>query len=107
MLHLVRQLGEGGMGKVWVAHHKGLETDVVVKFLSAVGPDREDAAVRFAREASAAAAVKSPHVVQVFDHGTTAEGERYIVMELLEGRDLATHLAQNGPMSPTDVAAII
>lgn len=107
MLHLVRQLGEGGMGKVWLARHEGLETDVVVKFLAAEGADREEAEARFAREASAAAAVKSPHVVQVFDHGVTQAGTRYIVMELLEGRDLATHLAAKGPMPPSDVAAVI
>lgn len=107
MLDLLRPLGEGGMGKVWVARHKGLETDVVVKFLAAMGSDRAEAEARFAREAAAAAAVKSPHVVQVFDHGTTVAGTRYIVMELLEGRDLATHLAASGPMAPRDVAAII
>jgi serine/threonine-protein kinase len=107
MLHLIRQIGEGGMGKVWVARHEGLETDVVVKFLAADRADRADAEARFAREAAAAAAVKSPHVVQVFDHGTTATGARYIVMELLEGHDLATHLAVEGPMAPRDVAAII
>jgi len=107
MLHLIRQLGEGGMGKVWVARHKGLETDVVVKFLATEGADRADAEARFAREAAAAAAVKSPHVVQVFDHGTTVTGTRYIVMELLEGRDLATHLSNGGPMEPRDVAAVI
>lgn len=95
------------MGEVWVARHKGLETDVVVKFLAATGPDRADAEARFAREAAAAAAVKSPHVVQVFDHGVTPDGTRYIVMELLEGRDLARHLAANGPMAPRDVAAVI
>jgi serine/threonine-protein kinase len=95
------------MGKVWVARHKGLETEVVVKFLATTDADRAEAEARFAREAAAAAAVKSPHVVQVFDHGTTADGTRYIVMELLEGRDLAMHLAANGPMPARDVAAVI
>jgi serine/threonine-protein kinase len=108
MVHLLRPLGEGGMGTVWVARHKGLETDVVVKFLGDVDhAERKDAEARFAREAAAAAAVKSPHVVQVFDHGTTADGTRYIVMELLEGRDLRTHLATQGPMAPRDVAAVV
>ncbi len=96
------------MGKVWVAHHKGLETDVVVKFLAPTeAAGREEAESRFAREAAAAAAVKSPHVVQVFDHGTTDGGMRYIVMELLEGRDLAAHLAATGPMPVADVAALV
>src|SRR5262245_30015180 len=108
MIHLLRPIGEGGMGKVWVARHKGLETEVVVKFLARdLGSDQKDAEARFAREAAAAAAVKSPHVVQVFDHGITSDGVRYIVMELLEGRDLSQHLAEKGPMSPADVAAII
>jgi serine/threonine-protein kinase len=108
MVHLLRPLGEGGMGKVWVARHNGLETDVVVKFLAhEAGADREEAEARFAREAAAAAAVKSPHVVQVFDHGTTADGTRYIVMELLEGRDLSNHLSAKGPMAPKDVAGVV
>ncbi|MDF2694216.1 MAG: Serine/threonine protein kinase [Labilithrix sp.] len=94
------------MGKVWVARHKGLETEVVVKFLAA-SSDPEDAATRFASEAAAAAAVKSPHVVQMFDHGITPDGLRYIVMELLEGRDLAKHLAEHGPMAPRDVALMV
>jgi eukaryotic-like serine/threonine-protein kinase len=107
MLHLLRPIGEGGMGKVWVARHKGLETDVVVKFLSAMGAERPEAEARFAQEAASASAVKSPHVVQIFDHGLTPAGTRYIVMELLEGRDLATHIAQHGPMALSDVAAIV
>jgi serine/threonine-protein kinase len=110
VLHLLRPIGEGGMGKVWIAQHKALETEVVVKFLAAAGldrEDREDAEARFKREAAAAAAVKSPHVVQVFDHGTTPGGLRYIVMEHLEGRDLAAHIAAKGPMAPRDVAAVV
>jgi serine/threonine-protein kinase len=95
------------MGKVWVAEHSGLKTEVVVKFMAKDMEEHADAAERFAREASGAAAVKSPHVAQVFDYGTAPDGSPYIVMELLEGRDLADHLAKNGPMSPRDVAALI
>jgi serine/threonine-protein kinase len=106
-VRLLRPLGQGGMGKVWVAEHTGLKTEVVVKLLSTDVTDKVDAAARFSREASVAAAVKSPHVVQVFDYGVTPEGQPYIVMELLEGRDLADHLAKRGKMTPRDVAALV
>jgi serine/threonine protein kinase len=95
------------MGKVWIAEHLTLDTNVVVKFMATEVAATADGAARFAREASVAAAVKSPHVVQVFDHGVTPEGDAYIVMELLEGRDLAAHISANGPMAPRDVAALV
>ncbi|MEA2753016.1 MAG: eukaryotic-like serine/threonine-protein kinase [Myxococcales bacterium] len=95
------------MGRVWVAEHLTLETNVVVKFMASDIAATADGAARFGREAAVAAAVKSPHVVQVFDHGVTPEGDAYIVMEMLEGRDLAAHLAASGPMDPRDVAALV
>ena len=106
-LRLLRAFGQGGMGKVWIAEHLTLDTNVVVKFMANEVAATADGAARFAREASVAAAVKSPHVVQVFDHGVTPEGDAYIVMELLEGRDLAAHISANGPMAPRDVAALV
>ena len=106
-VRLVRPIGHGGMGRVWLAEHLTLDTNVVVKFMSSDIAATADGAARFAREASVAAAVKSPHVVQVFDHGITPEGDAYIVMELLEGRDLAAYLSQSGPMAPRDVAALV
>ena len=106
-IRLVRPLGQGGMGRVWLAEHTSLETQVVVKFMAdAIAKDKEGSA-RFAREASVAASVKSPHVVQVLDHGVTADGTRYIVMELLEGHDLAEHIKTHGRMTPQDVAALV
>jgi serine/threonine-protein kinase len=106
-VRLVRPLAEGGMGRVWVAEHLGLETQVVVKLMAPEIAARPDGAERFAREAAASAAVKSPHAVQVFDHGVTADGTPYIVMELLEGKDLAIHLAAHGRMPPAEVAVIL
>ena len=94
---LVRPLGEGGMGAVWVADHLALRTQVVVKFIASGLKDSKEATERFSREAAAAAQVKSPHVVQTFDHGFTADGIPYIVMELLEGRDLGAVPRAGGP----------
>ena len=104
---LVRPLGEGGMGSVWVAHHLSLRTDVVVKFISSDLKDSAEAHERFSREAAAAAQVKSPHVVQTFDHGITAGNVPYIVMELLEGHDLGKALDDRGKLSREIVVEIV
>ena len=105
-VRLVRPLRSGGMGSVWVAHHQGLQTQVAVKFLSAELASDPTSVARFAREAAAASQVKSPHVVQTFDHGVTSEGLPFIVMELLEGEDLTRRL-QGGPLAPPTVAQIV
>jgi len=99
---LVRPLGEGGMGAVWVADHLALRTQVVVKFIASGLKSNKEAQDRFSREAAAASQVKSPHVVQTFDHGITDQGVPYIVMELLEGRDLGQYLDQEARM-PSDL----
>jgi serine/threonine protein kinase len=104
---LVRPLGEGGMGAVWVADHIALRTQVVVKFIAEGLKDSKEATERFSREAAAAAQVKSPHVVQTFDHGFTPDGIPYIVMELLEGRDLGAFLESEQRCSPELVVEII
>jgi serine/threonine protein kinase len=106
-LRLVRRMREGGMGAVWLAENRALSTKVVVKFLGAEHAKDESAAKRFRNEAAAASRVKSPHVVQIFDHGVTKDGIPFIVMELLEGRDLAEHVLRNGPMPPKLAADMI
>jgi eukaryotic-like serine/threonine-protein kinase len=88
---LLRPLATGGMGAIWVAHHVDLAVDVAVKFHSPRAEFDSHAEQRFRREAQAAAKLKSPHVVQMYDFGIDA-GAPYIVMELLEGEDLGEHL---------------
>jgi aryl-alcohol dehydrogenase-like predicted oxidoreductase len=95
------------MGSVWVADHLTLDTEVVVKFIGPGLRVSPEASARFSREAAAAAKVKSPHVVQVLDHGTTTTGVPFIVMELLEGEDLATRLRRTRTLPPTDVVTIV
>jgi serine/threonine protein kinase len=106
-IRLVRKLGEGGMGSVWVAEHLTLHTQVAVKFMTEQVAASPDAAMRFTREARAAAQLRSAHVVQIFDHGVLEGGIPYIVMELLEGESLATHLGLRGRLSPTVVVQIV
>ncbi len=106
-IRLVKPLGAGGMGSVWLADHEALHTQVVVKFIAADLAKNKDALARFEREAAAASQVKSPHVVQVLDHGLTEDGVPFIVMELLEGRDLAAHLEKFGRLRVEDVGEIV
>jgi serine/threonine protein kinase len=106
-VRLVRPLGAGGMGAVWVADHLTLNTQVVVKFMSAELARDPANVKRFSKEASAAAAVKSPHVVQTFDHGVAPNGAPFIVMELLLGEEMAARIRRLGPLPLPAVAEII
>ncbi len=102
-IRLIRPLRRGGMGSVWVAEHTGLSTEVAVKFLSPNLVEDAESVARFRREASAASQVKSPHVVQMLDHGVTDDGVPFLVMELLEGSTLTDRL-RDGPLPvPTAV----
>ncbi len=105
---LSRLLGEGAMGSVWVADHETLETEVAVKFIAEHATrNRKDAVERFTREATAAAQIKSPHVVQMFDHGVMAGGTPYIVMEMLEGQSLHDRIDETGPLSIDDTSLVL
>ena len=85
-------LAQGGMGVVVVARHEALDQRVAVKVLRAdVATDKATVA-RFLREAQAAARIQSEHICRVFDVGTLPDGAPYMVMELLEGVDLAGEL---------------
>ncbi len=106
-LRLVRVLGKGGMGSVWVADHLTLRTQVAVKFMFVQFAQNIEFVRRFQAEAMAAAQIKSPHIAQVFDSGITSEGEPYIVMELLEGEDLRQRLKRTGPLTPAEYAPIL
>jgi serine/threonine-protein kinase len=107
-IRLVGLLGEGGMGSVWIADHLGLATQVAVKFIAPHLARRHPAIrERFAREARAAARIRDPHVVQIFDYGVMGTGTPYIVMELLQGETLAEHLHRSGPLPLADVCTMV
>jgi eukaryotic-like serine/threonine-protein kinase len=89
---IISELGRGGMGVVYEAVHLGLGHRVAVKFLTEAGVADEALLARFAREARAGANIASEHVARVFDLGITSENIPYLVMELLEGDDLANVL---------------
>jgi eukaryotic-like serine/threonine-protein kinase len=91
-----RVLGRGGMGMVVAAHHTHLDTKVALKFLLPDALEHAELLERFAREARAAARIKSEYVAHVSDVGTLDTGAPYIVMEYLEGQDLSHRLRQAG-----------
>ncbi|RLB49803.1 MAG: hypothetical protein DRI90_24245 [Deltaproteobacteria bacterium] len=95
---LIELLGTGGMGAVWRAHHLTLDAEVAVKVLHPELARQEQILERFLREAKAAAQLRSPHVVQILDHGLD-DGVAFIGMELLEGESLAQRLERTGRLS--------
>ncbi|SEG84893.1 Serine/threonine protein kinase [Nonomuraea solani] len=104
---LLRPLGAGGMGKVWLARDEMLDRDVAVKELTlpeGMSPkERADSVKRAVREAQATARLRHPGIVAL--HDVVVEQERpWLVMELLRGRTLADTVREFGPM-PADYAA--
>jgi len=98
-----RVLGEGGMGIVVAAFHIELEQLVAVKFLLPEFVSEGEAAVRFRREARAAVKIKNEHVARVLDVGTMDDGVPFMVMEYLDGHDLAEELVRRKRL-PVDEA---
>lgn len=104
--HLEARLGRGGMGTVYRARRVQIRDTVAVKILH---PDYvTDARVveRFHRESQAAARLKHPNAVSVYDTGVSEEGLLYIVMEFVEGRTLRDFIRQRSPLTPAMAAEI-
>jgi serine/threonine protein kinase len=103
---LTRKLGAGGMGSVWLAYDLSLDTKCAIKLVDDDKAKSEEVRVRFQREAKAAAQIRSPHVVDVFDHGEWS-GVPYIAMEFLDGEDLGQRLQRVGRLDPGSTYRVI
>lgn len=103
---LEEPIGKGGMGSVWRARHLSLDAPVAVKLIDPALARDDEARTRFLREARAAAALRSPNVVQTFDFGVE-DGVPFIVMELLQGETLEDRLARSAPLSPEETVDIM
>ncbi len=106
-------LGQGGMGEVYRATHRMLARPAAIKLIrpevlaSGDGTMAQNAAARFRREAEAAARLRSPHTVELYDFGVTEDGTLYLVMEFLEGTNLELLVRSQGPLPAARVVHIL
>lgn len=109
---LLDRIGQGGMGEVWSARHRTLGRRVAIKLIRAgtlgasVDADRE-VLRRFEREAQLAAALRSPHALQILDFGVTPDGAFFQVMELLDGLDLRALVDRHGVVPAGRAVALL
>jgi serine/threonine-protein kinase len=110
---LAEKIGSGAMGEVYKAKHRMFARPAAIKLIrpDAVTPGDENAAMlavkRFRREAEAAARLRSPHTVALYDFGVTRDQTLYFVMELLDGMDLQTMVTDHGPLPANRVIYLL
>ncbi|MDI1483651.1 serine/threonine-protein kinase [Polyangium sp. y55x31] len=102
-----RVLGVGGMGAVVAAEHTELEQRVAIKFMLEAAAKNEVGKKRFLREAQAATKLRSEHVTRMLDFGTLDDGVPYLVMELLEGRDLDEMIRAAGKLPIEEACEVV
>jgi eukaryotic-like serine/threonine-protein kinase len=103
---ILRLLGEGGMGAVYEGLNTRIERRVAIKVLHGNVAKNLDAVRRFEREAQAAGRIGSKHIVEVLDLGDLPDGDRYMVMEFLDGQDLTKRIRSQTKLKPEQVYPI-
>ena len=103
---VVRPLGSGGMGEVYLARDRVLGRDVALKVLRRQYAGDGEFAERFKREALSAASLSHPNIVQVYDRGETEDGASYISMEYVPGGTLKERISSEGPLDVAETAAL-
>lgn len=97
--HILDLISVGGMGRVYRAEQSALGRTVAVKIIHPHLLSDENSALRFMTEARAASQLNHPNSIAVFDFGRTDDGQPYLVMEFLRGKDLARVAYEEGPLS--------
>src|SRR6185312_763495 len=97
---VIRKIGEGGMGTVYLGEHTLLGRQAAVKVLLPALSSNEEIVQRFFNEARAVTRISDPGIVQVFDFGYIDDGSAFIVMELLSGEAMDKRLARLGLSMP-------
>lgn len=95
---LVERIGAGGMGQVFKARHRRMDRMVAVKLLPSAMTKEASAIARFEREVRAAAKINHPNIVAALD-ADCAHGSHFLVMELVDGRDLSVVVKSNGALA--------
>ena len=104
---LLRRIGEGGMGAVYLAREPALKRDVAVKVMLPWLASDATARARFEREAQAVAAIAHPNVINIFGTGELADGTPYFVMQFVSGRALDARLAAEGPLTMRETRRVL
>ena len=105
--HVVRMLGEGGMGVVYEAIHKRLRQRVAIKMILPRLLKATDFVARFEREARAASQIRGPNVARVIDVDVLPNGVPYMVMEYLEGHDLSAEIRARGKLPIAEAVGFV
>lgn len=103
---IVKLLGQGGMGAVYLAEHMIIGKRVALKVLLGSVAGNETAVARFEREAQAAARIGNDHILEIFDFGSLSDGARYMVCEFLDGETLADRLTREQRLEPAALLPI-
>jgi hypothetical protein len=103
---IVRMIGEGGMGAVYEGENTRIHRRVAIKVLHAAVASQGEAVARFEREAQAAGRIGSDHIVEVLDLGALASGDRYLVMEFMDGEGLGSRIKTRGRLTPAELYPI-
>jgi eukaryotic-like serine/threonine-protein kinase len=103
---VVKLLGKGGMGAVYLAEHMVIGRRVALKVLHGSVAGNETAVARFEREAQAAGRIGNDHILEIFDFGSLPDGARYMVCEYLDGETLASRLTREQRLTPAALVPI-
>jgi serine/threonine-protein kinase len=104
---ITRLLGQGGMGAVYEGENDRIHRKVAIKVLHSSVAAKADVVQRFEREAQAAGRIGSEHIVEVLDLGNLPSGERFMVMEYLDGESLGQRIKKRKRLTPHEVAPIV
>ncbi|HSC59404.1 MAG TPA: protein kinase family protein, partial [Gemmatimonadales bacterium] len=96
--HVIKKLGEGGMGAVYLAEHVKMGRKSAIKVMTGSMSNDPDAISRFNREANNASRINHPNVCAIYDFGETPDGIIYLAMEFIEGKSLSGLLKETGPL---------
>jgi eukaryotic-like serine/threonine-protein kinase len=103
---IIELIGEGGMGAVYLGENVRIQRKVAIKVLHGAYSSNVEVAQRFEREAQAAGRIGNDHILEVLDLGELPAGDRFMVMEHLEGETLAHRIKRLGRMAPHQIAPI-
>ena len=104
--HIIKKLGEGGMGQVYLAEHVKMGRKSAVKVMNPGMVQNVDAVSRFNREAQNASRINHPNVAGIYDFGETPDGLVYLAMEFVEGKPLTEIIREHGALPPMRASEI-